>query len=123
MTASASSPGASGTSSRPLERALELEHAEAVGLAPEVARQQPGRLGPHRGELAGRGRAHADAAAELDLRAARDADERCDRAVRVAVAEERLLELRVRAVEGLSSQSKPPHPSAVRTSSGTSTLR
>ena len=78
-----------------LERALELEHAEPVRLAAEVARQQPVRLGPHRRELARRGRAHADAAAELDLRAARDADERRDGAVRVPFAVERLLELRV----------------------------
>ena len=101
VTASASSPGASGASSRArLERPLELEHAQPVGLAAEVAREQSRRLGPHRRELAGRGGADADPVAELDARAAGDADERRDGAVRVAFAEERLLELRVGAVEG-----------------------
>ena len=54
-----------------------------------------------RGELAGRGRAHANAAAELDLRADGDPDERRDGRVRVPLAEERRLELGVRAVERL----------------------
>ena len=67
VTASASSPGASGGSGSPLRRlALELDHAEAVGLAAEVRRQQPMRLGPVRGELARGGVADAQSAAELD---------------------------------------------------------
>src|SRR5439155_26935309 len=58
------------------ERALELDDAEAVALASEVLREEPVRLRPVRGELTGRGEAYPDPAAELDLRADGDADER-----------------------------------------------
>src|SRR5207248_11429911 len=53
-----------------------------------------------RSKLAGRGYANADAVAELDLRAARDPDQRRYGAVGVTLAIERLLELFVRTVEG-----------------------
>src|SRR5438105_3820286 len=70
------------------ELTLELEHARAVDLAAEVARQQSRRLGPQRRELAGRVRTHAQSRAELDDGAARDADQWRDRGVRVAAAEQ-----------------------------------
>src|SRR5437588_484760 len=49
-----------------LQLALELQHARAVDLAAEVARQQPRRFGPQRRELARRVLTHAEAFAELD---------------------------------------------------------
>src|SRR5439155_14188340 len=82
------------------ERALELEHAEPVRLAAEVGREQAVRLGPVRGELAGRGRPDADPVPEVDLRARGDADQRRDRGVCMSAAEEGCLERAVGAVEG-----------------------
>ena len=62
-------------------------------------------------------------AAELDRGAAgRDPDQRCDRAVLVAFAEERASSSAYARSYALSSQSKPPHISAVLISSGSSTL-
>src|SRR5581483_11517248 len=81
------------------QRALELEHAQTVDLAAEIARQQARRLGPQRGELARRTRPHAQSLAELDDGRARDSDERRDGTVRVAVAEEPLLHVVERTVE------------------------
>src|SRR5439155_20348485 len=82
-----------------VERALELEHAQPIRLAAELARQEPGRLGPHRRQPARCRRTYPDAVTELDLCTARDADERSNGAVRMSFAEERLLELREGTVE------------------------
>ena len=79
---------------------LELEHADAIGLAAEVLGQQAAGLGPVRRELTGRRSPHADAVAELDRRAEREPDQRRDRRVGVLAAEERDLELGVGALEG-----------------------
>ncbi len=69
VTTSAISPGASGGSTaRGGERLLELEHAQAVGLAAEAGGQQAARLRPEGGELAASPPGAADAAAELELR-------------------------------------------------------
>ena len=106
------------------QAALELDHREAVGLAAEVRRQQSLRLGPVRGELAGRGVAHAQPVAEVDRRADRDADERRDGRVGVSLAEERPLELGVRVVERARRPSRSRRtPSAVEIRSGRTTVR
>src|SRR6185503_469341 len=85
----------------PRQGEFELDDTEAVGLAAEVLRQEPLRLRPVRRQLAGRSVPNADPVAELDLGAERDADERRERGVRVSLAKERRLELRVCAVERL----------------------
>ena len=82
-----------------LEAALQLEHAVAVDLAPEVAREETLRLGPVVGELPGRCGANADPRTELDLGHDRDPDERCNGRVRMRRAEERALELGVGTLE------------------------
>ena len=74
-------------------------HAVPIGLAPEAARQQALGLRPVARELAVGGGPHPDAVAELPLDPGRDADERRDRDVRAALAEQRALELGVGAVE------------------------
>src|SRR5215211_4284398 len=81
------------------EVALELEDAEAVGLAAEVWGQETLRLRPVCGELTRYRVPHADPVAELDRRREGDADERRDGAERVARAEEGALELAVGAIE------------------------
>ena len=83
----------------PVELALELEDERPVDLTAEVAREEARRLGPGRGELAARGRPHAEAAAELDRPARRQTDERRERRVGAGGAEEGALELGVRALE------------------------
>ena len=101
VTASASSPGASGASAVPLASDRSSSSTQIrSGSRPKFARQQSRRLGPHRRDLAGCGHAHADPVAELDLRADGEADQRRDRAVRMPLAVERALELLVGAREG-----------------------
>ena len=83
-----------------VEAALELEHAVAVGRAPELGGQEALSLGPVPRELAGRGGADAEPVAELELRHDRDPDERRNRCVGPRGSEERRLELGVGALEG-----------------------
>ena len=80
------------------EGTLELEDAQAVGLTAEVGGQQAVGLGPQLCELSGCRKADPHVGAELDRgTAGRDPDQRRDGAVLVALAEERSLELGVRA--------------------------
>ena len=89
-----------------LQLALELEHAIAVDLTPEVGREQALGLRPVMGELAGRRRSHPDPTAKLDLGHDGDADERRNRGVGTRGAEERVLELCVRAARTLGRPSR-----------------
>jgi hypothetical protein len=81
------------------QRALELEHADPIRLAAEVPREQTCRLRPHGGKLPRGSDPYANAVAELDLGADREADEGRDGTVRVAFAVEGCLELLVGARE------------------------
>ena len=83
------------------ERGTELEHAVAVGLATEPQREQAASLRPVAGKLTVGGDADANARAELALDAARQPDEGSDGRVRAALAEQRVLQLRVAALECL----------------------
>ena len=100
VTASANSPGASGASSWEAGKdARELEHAHPLRLVTEAARQQAASLRPVRGELADGGHTHDDVAAEVDGDGSRQADERRRGPVLVPLAEQRVLDLPVHAVE------------------------
>ena len=84
-----------------VELVPELDDDRAIGLAPEVPRQEAARLRPVRRELAGHEEPYREAVRELDRLREREADERGERDVLAALAVERPLELRIRLVEGL----------------------
>src|SRR5918994_3729312 len=75
------------------ELALQLDHAEAVGIAPELPRQEPPRPGPVLCKLTRCRVAHAQPFRQRELPAERQPDERSNGGVHAATAEERLLEL------------------------------
>ena len=102
VTASASSAAASGGSaSRGSSSRVSSSTQQPVDVAAELGRHQPARLGPELRDLAGDDRAQRDPAAELDVRAGREADDRRERDVGARRAEERPLEIRVRGLERL----------------------
>ena len=84
-----------------MERALELEHADPVRLPAKGRRQEAHRVRPRRGQLPCRCNADANPAAELDLAAGPESDQRRDSRICTTAAEQRALELAVGSIEDL----------------------
>ena len=84
-----------------IELAAKLEHEQPVDVASELRRHQALRLRPELRDLTRGDGTQRDAAAEVDVGACGETDDRRERDVRPVRAEERLLEVGVRGVERL----------------------